>query len=490
MTSLQPQESNPVGWRPDRKVVAVVIVSIVLALMLLLHVEWMNGPSYWEWPWRRTSASRHYLAMLVALVPLIGAQVLFHRRRRAHVAGPLALLMLSMFFFEIASVAFLRPSFGLDKIVRVVRGKITTSFFTAAATLDGVRSALSNYPERMADFPMHARVKPPGPVLFFLPFVKSFDDPNDAAIAAGLSIGILSTLSIPAAFLLISTLSGSRQAGFLGASFLAMCPGPVLVYPSMNQLDPIITCGLVLAWVLALERNSWRYSLAFGFVLSLVPFMTYNLLTLGAFLALYALWFACRNFRAHAVRVVIHMAIGVAVVAAFYLGLWLWAGFDSIGSYKFAQQEAIDVWDELHHGNISEESIPAGPTPEMQRPWKKAIFFDLLDFAMSTGWISYLLVGYFFARKLSTDADRTEPLFVRPNVRRAISWMVVLQVLIVDLTGLLRTETARQFIFMTPLLMYPIGLELERWRYEARLVVYGCLWLLMTVVSQNMMFLR
>ena len=68
----------------------------------------------------------------------------------------------------------------------------------------------------------------------------------------------------------------------------------------------------------------------------------------------------------------------------------------------------------------------------------------------------------------------------------AMSLLFLFQILTVAVSGLLRTETARVWIFLLPLLMFPIGNELAGWRFFPRLAVYFCLWFLMSSVLQNM----
>ncbi|HEX3359236.1 MAG TPA: hypothetical protein VHS31_19820 [Tepidisphaeraceae bacterium] len=35
------------------KVWVVVVMALVLAVLLVVHAPFMNGPDYWKWPWRR-----------------------------------------------------------------------------------------------------------------------------------------------------------------------------------------------------------------------------------------------------------------------------------------------------------------------------------------------------------------------------------------------------------------------------------------------------
>ena len=71
-------------------------------------------------------------------------------------------------------------------------------------------------------------------------------------------------------------------------------------------------------------------------------------------------------------------------------------------------------------------------------------------------------------------------------------WMVLLavgQVLLVASAALIPTETARVWLFLVPLWMLPVGLELAHWPPAARVSVYVALWGLLVLVGQNLVFL-
>ncbi len=106
-------------------------------------------------------------------------------------------------------------------------------------------------------------------------------------------------------------------------------------------------------------------------------------------------------------------------------------------------------------------------------PW------DLYSFAMGTGWIGCLLAIYYFL----------------PGRHAKSAWQFKLcllclaQILVVDLTGILPGETIRYWMFMLPLLMIPVGLELSRWGMRGRICAYAALLVLSGVLCQSMIFI-
>src|SRR5215470_9302704 len=117
---------------------------------------------------------------------------------------------------------------------------------------------------------------------------------------------------------------------------------------------------------------------------------------------------------------------------------------------------------------------------DLPRPYPQTIFWDLFDFALGAGWIGFLLAG------LSVCRYAQPALFKR---ELQIILLALAQILAVAVAGLLQAEVARVWIFMMPLLMIPVGLELQHWKFSHRFIAYSCLWLILNTIYQNMIFI-
>jgi len=348
------------------------------------------------------------------------------------------------------------------RIALVVEDPIITSYFTDALGFTGLADWLGNYPDRMSEFHLHSINKPPGPILYYASFLQWFE-PRPAAFFGGLGVGVLAAACGPATFILMRRLGAPSDAAFHGASYAALCPGLVLFYPEFDQVYPLLAVLLLASWVLALERDRGRWSACFGAVLTAVAFTSYGLLVLGAFAFGYTVLFCIRDPKPPR-RVSVatrHVAIGLGTTACAYALLHALTGFDPFSTLSTAIE------------NQARHAATLG------RPWPATIPFDLLDFALGTGWLSFLLIGQRLARW-------------RRGTPQKLDWVVLLclgQVLLVAVAGLIPSETARVWLFMLPLFMLPVGLELSRWGSGGRMMVYGCLWGLLVLTSQNLMFL-
>lgn len=435
-------------------------LAMLLALGIVLHVPWLNGPWYWDWPWRRIDAARIVPSMLAAAIPFAVAQFYFNAGKLG-IRSALILVALSTFLLELVSIGVQGPGFDLRRIVLVVQSPVITSYFTDAVQFGDVAAGLGQYPERMAGFHLHSMNKPPGPILYYVGFSRAFG-PGWGAMLGGLMIGVLAAAGVVATYGLVRRFGATREAGFAAASYFALCPGLVLFFPEFDQAYPLLCCGLLGSWSLALERGGLGAALAFGACLALLSFMSFGLLVLGAVCVVLAGLEIRRSGAGGLRRCGVSAAIGLGVVVGAYALLWVFTGYDPIATFQAAVVNQ------------------AAKAAALGRPWPVTIPFDLLDFALGTGWLSFALAGFWIARRWG----------LRPWAD--LDWWVaacLLQVLFVAVAGLIPVETARVWLFMVPLLMLPVGLELAEWTAPARWTIFAALWGLMVLVGQNMVFL-
>lgn len=442
-------------------------VSLLLTALLFFHAPGLNGPEYWQWKWQRLSALRAFALTAAGVVPFFLGQYLRFRNPR-HTPHALLLVCLSTFLLELACVGLYSQPFSLSRVSAIVESPEATSYYSMAVifSVDGAHAktpleVLRTFPELMPSFPFHAPTKPPGPILFYYAIINFLGVNAAASLTGGLILGAVAVAGVPLTFLLLRHLLGDEEAAFHGASFFALCPGLILFFPQFDQVYPVFTCALVLLWSLALTRRRRLYAACFGLVLSLATFMSYTLLVLGLFLGAYTVIKASGAWGrgiAHAAECAV---VGLLVVAVFYTLLWYFTGFDAPRTFATALDNQSNI------------------LPQLQRHYPRSVLWDLYDFALGTGWISFLLVGLAIRRRAGSFPR--EP-------RLWIILSAVGQILVVACSGLMQAETSRVWLFMVPLLVIPIGLELRCWRFPHRMLTYFCLWLAFAAIHQNMVF--
>jgi len=450
----------------------VLLFTVAMTVLVLRHTPGVNGPDYWNWSWRRLPFFPLYATMFAALLPLLAAVVLVERKSIGH-RGALALMMLATLGLELAAIRA-QPPHGWDRLIDIVRNPVNTSYYTTATFVKDVpvlghEGWMSLFPQLLAEefkIMVHARFKPPGLMLFYYTIIQILGDTPRAALVGGLLIAALATLVVPATYALIRYFSGNAQAALSAAAFVALCPSLVLFLPQFDQIYPALACVILIAWGKALQRGGYTWSVAYGAALALGLFLSYIFLILGVFLAVLSLLHIAERGRRGASRVIVQSLIAVTTMFLLYLILASLTGFDPIATFRTAS--TLQESDLVH----------------LSRPFPRHVPYDLLDFALGSGWISFLLIGMYLLR----EGGRVARVFGQPPEHRLV-FLSLLQILTVACAALLPGESARLWLPMLPLLMAPIGFELSRWPLGARLTVYVCLWLILVVICQNMTFL-
>jgi hypothetical protein len=329
-----------------------------------------------------------------------------------------------------------------------------------------VRQWLAKFPSLLPTFTNHPRIKPPGPILYNTFFVELFGAGKFSALFSGIGIGLLAVLTVPATYAFIRYFSGSRDAAFFGSSYLALCPCLLLIYPQLDQTYALFTVGLTLLWAAALTKNRPALSLAFGLLYAAAILVTYLPAVLVIFLGGFSLWKLATDRAFTLRRILGHAMIAAAGFLGFYVVLWLATQFNPIATFRVcvAMQQKNMQWLE-----------PRG----FGRHLPGTILWDLYDFALGSGWISFILLGSSLASRLPREL---------PSPRLRIALLCIGQFLLVAIAGLIQCETARVWMFMLPMLMLPIGLELARWSDRSRIAAYACLLLLTLVIYRNVAF--
>lgn len=441
------------------KVAITAALGMLMFACVVAQVSWLNGSWYWRWPYRDTThlpALRWYGAMLLAAVPITAAWFV-GASSRARTTISLVLLMLGALALKLVSAALVTSPMSFDYLAAIVRSPDATSYYTDAAALQSIERPLSIYAEfiSLPQTNLHTRSKPPGATMYYLTFIKAFGFGDRSAVASGIVLGLLATLSIPATFALTGLFTRDRAISLIAATLLALSPGYLFHFPTLDATYPILAAAMIASWHLALTRRSWRFAALFGLILTFATFITYNLLVLGALLA-------AISVRRDFVSVIKLAAIAIGACVLSYAALWLVTGFDPIATFRaaLANQNALLAKYADH------------------RPYPATIWFDLVDFALGVGWIVLIPVVFGLIRMWR---ERSE--LVRLSI-----YAVALPMLIA-IVALLQSETSRVWIFMMPLLFLPAAFEMSRWTKSQRAIVFATMLLIALAVGHNMVFL-
>ncbi len=460
MTEPHIKQSSERAWH----LAVILLTTAVLVALVLAHLHRVNGPWYWRWSWRRLSFWL-YPAMLVAAAPFVVAQLIYARGGSRRLA--VACLAAASLTLELTALSFQPPTL-LRRLPLIVQNTVITSYYTDAVILQEQKNIstwewLYQYPDIVPLLHVHAKYKPPGLMLFYLGLVSIFGKGILAATIGGSVIALAAAAAVPLTYRMIDFYGNDSDAAFCGASYLALCPSLILFLPQFDQLYAALAPALLILYGLTVHRPHWRFSCAFGAVMALALFLSYIFLIFGLFFVVYWMVFLVDRGTRSALGAAARLALAAGTSIGLYVALWGITGFDPITTFQvIGRVQTIDL-------------LP------LIRPFPQHIFDDLLDLALGTGWISIILILLLFVSWGRGSFRRTG--------KHRLVQLAMLQILTIALAALLPGESARLWLPLIPLMIAPIGFELVRWPAPHRAAVYGCLWLLLIVICQNMVFI-
>jgi len=413
-----------------------------------------------------------WLPLIPLAVALAGLPILlrWHRARRP---GRLDTLLTVVFLVAVTfalqmAAWFVQPS-AIRTAGEVVLSPETTTYFAYAHGVDNLSDLLSRYTKVMPTLGGHARTHPPGPVVLFwlvqqaarvwpgpagaMAWAADQVEPGGFDLLLTYAAGLAETPGLPASTVAAAVLSGfllpflgslsvllvyflarllhGPPAAVLAGFCAAAIPSLVLFAPTVDQVVALLAVAALLALCAAGLRGSPLLAALAGLVLALGVFVSLSLLAL---IPLGGLWLGLSRARRR-------LAVALACAggfAAFFLALYAFLGFNFPG--------------------VVIEGIRAHrveTTVLFPRTYHKWVFWNLVDAALFLG----LPLSLWLARDLLRQ--------VRPGVRAAggadaLLVALLVTVLALDLSGLVRAEVGRLWMFLMVLAAVPAGAAIAR----------------------------
>lgn len=413
-----------------------------------------SGPEYWRWGFRALPWAR----IAWALVPGLALAALAWRAHRKPQHAPMApwLLAAGFLWAELAIAGATESGFSLRRIERIVSSPVATSYWNAALELVQRQHEgwLEDWAIYMEGWPLHARNKPPGPVLFYV--VMHVLAEERGTFLGALVVMSLAATVVPATYALARSLGGSPDAGLFAACCAAIAAGPTLICPELDQIYPLLTIGMVGAWAEALRRRSAIAAALTGALMFVATCFAFHLVALGLPLVVLALLHVRRERSVMATLVLASVALSVFSSAHAVLALgW---GYDVLAVLGQALDDMRSM--SAYHARVGPESR----------------VFDVVDFALGLGWPSLIAA-------IALLVHPRAPLQLRDVALGGA-------VLVVTLAGLrlLPTETARTWMFVQPFFHVGAGAYLASVGRTERAWTLGLGLAILAITARNLVF--
>lgn len=435
----------------------VLLTALAFACGILAGVDELAGPQYWRWPPRDLGLLRTLAFFAPALLVFFFAWRDIERGEGG-AARPLALLVVTSLAMQ--TLALYCGADGLPHLRAIVMSPSATSYFTDAQQIDGVMAWLRGF--HTYELGLHSATHPPGPVLYYYAWQHLLPK-SSAALAGGVTVGLVASLGVLAMHAFAGLWTDDRRTRLLACAMYALLPALAFFLPDLDQVYPIFAMLLALAWARALD-GSRPHAVLFAAMLFVSTFFAYNLLVVGAFVALYAAYFLRREHASAGAwrRLGIAALTGAAGLVVPYLALWIAADYDPFRSLAHAIAEQNDL------------------AVRLMRPWLSCLFTAPYDFFLGAGMVVLPLLALSVSRLFRELRIENRSLM--------LSAIALGTILVVDLSGLLRAETARVWLFLQPFAVVPAAIELLRFGPRGRLAVFAAQWLVAAVLFCRLVF--
>jgi hypothetical protein len=431
---------------------AILAVGLTFSVGVVCQLYPLNG----LWPWRDLLILR--TAAILCPPFIVVCWVLWRMEKHPAQAKPWGLLgLLALSNFVLQVLGMVADPRGIKLVGDIVMSPVATSYFTDATKIHGVVEWLRTF--QQADLALHSSTHPPGPILFYYVFVKLFGP--YAAQIGGLAVGLLGSLGVLAIYKFARLWTEDRRARLTASAFYALLPALTVFFPEFDEGYPILSMLLIFFWVKALiaSRAFSMSAVYLGAALFLATFFAYNLLTIGVFLACYAAYWLLTNRETRSTWITLPGVSGVALGVFITLHgiLWQATGFEAIASFRHALANQ------------------AGYAPLWRRPYALLALVDPYDFFLGAGIMSLPLL-ILHLRRCASD--------------RALTLIALGTILTIDLTGLLRGEAARVWLFLQPLFAVPIAIELTSFSWRWRLAIFAVQWWILVCLKARISFVQ
>ena len=444
----------------------VLAIGFAFVLGVLFQVSPLNGSvrlTGWEWPWRNDIDPVRSIAFL--LIPFALIEFVL---RKADEGGRLpvwisvAALAIANFLLQVMGI--LAEPAGFGRLQQIVQSPMATSYFTDAQRIQGVAAWLQSFDHALLAF--HSSTHPPGPVLFYYVFLKLFGAASGALIG-GCAVGLIGSMGVAFAYVFAGLWTSDRRSRLIASALYALLPALTVFFPEFDQAYPIFAMLLIFLWRRSLQSEKqilWAAP-GLGAVLFVALFFAYNLAAIGAFLAYFALYWMWRQSWSGAAfaKLSRNAVVALVVCTGAQAILWLTTGYNPVSSFRQA---------------LAYQKIYA---TLLHRAYLNLIFCDPYDFLLGAGILALpLAVAYLYRNSRDFDLTRADV---------ALSILGLVTILTVDLTGVLRGEAARVWLFLQPLWLVPAALELSRFRGRWRTALFTMQWIILACIKAKMLFI-
>ncbi len=445
------------------KIPWLVVPTLIFVVAVWLDLSpYLRGPDEWRWTLRSIQSPERLLVPIIALGLYVFITARWLNRSVFSAEKFLLFITVAAAIIQFA-LAFAVSRYPLLEFFGPTVSVHNSGYFSTAIANNDLTSLLSNYPQIMPSLPIHAQSHPPGPIMmqrlgweFFQalppladsiamplralqchnPGLMALDNPQIASALIGMLIPLIGALAVWPMYAFGKRIIGS-QAALIAVALFPIMPLFALWPTQWDQVYPLLLFTSLYFMHTGLESRSIAKVFLAGIPLSIATFFSVGNVVLIAIVALY-------GFTYHlAISPSRHLSIShsLVLVVSFLLGCAsIWIGYALI--YRV---NPIDV--------LSTGSRLAFESTTGNRSYLLWLLWNPIDFITFLG----LPIAVLLLLNLKKILKPSKSLL--PLVVATFATFILL-----DLSGSVRGEVGRLWIYFGPLMLLIAGSTLQEAR--------------------------
>lgn len=443
-------------------------ISIIFVVLVILNVFPLGIKHEWAWKYSHPeNFDGLWFPVLISFIFLLLSYKSIAYKKLAGLNPPLKFLSIVLicfigYLFNIA-ICYLSPA-GFYNLILTIISPWATSYFNVAVEIKDISFWLNSFHTFIKYAPLHARVHPPGNILFFwwiihifnslptltdsllsmvksttldpLPvfsiigntFRHSFSNAEKAAsVFLSLFLPFLKCVVILPMYYL-GKLIYDKKTSLIAVCFYAAIPALNLFTPGMDQTYTLVSVLSFYLFCFSIKKNNIWFALLSGLVLSIGIMLSFCFLVILGLIICYGLIWLWIN-KTHLNYILKSFSVLFVALTALPLLFYLLYDFNIINFFV-----SINVFSENARLDIVGSEVA-------RRTYWKWLLYNPLDFFMFTGIPISMLSFRSIYNVIRSRKIRAANVF-------SVSFFIILFLLLVS--GINRSEVARLWMFLMP----------------------------------------
>lgn len=444
-----------------------ILITTVISLVVLFLIasDSLTIGYIKEWSWGKINMSLDHLKIfyyfVITLLFLFFVYIFLSEKFKKY---EWLFISISIIFFNIIILfVFSFNNEWQNFLSKIIAHTGATSYFNDAQKINNVGDFLRNYSQNVQYLQMHSQTHPPGVILLFYYLSNFAKNINvNVTYTIGLLIPFLSSLTIIPLYFL-TKLFFNKLAAKISVVFYCLIPALILFTPQMDQVYALFFISIILFYYLGIIKKKIIYFILSGLFLAFGSYFSYLYTVIP--LVMLILWILIylnkKDSTKYFFQINNFFKYNIIFALAFLFPNIIYQIIYGTNIYEMYQASMV-----YHQQFLDSKSYLI---------W---LAMNLFDFGIFMGLPITIVLLFVFGDSIMN--------FIKTKAVDISLGLFLLTIIILDLTGKNRSEVARLWLFLVPLMLISVaGYIANKKTYKIITIILALLLFLQIIVFRK-----